>query len=163
MVEGRYIAQSARAQLGPRQKLALLAARARELAEGRGTSTGGRLRGLTGGETGPTELGSPRAAETASAAAADCIRRAVETARAQGGDAADGGDDRSMQVDGDDGGADGEPMQLASREGDGGGAAQLGGDGGSTGTRAKKNKRGKRSGKQAKMTRTEQRSRQRDA
>ena len=37
---------------------------------------------MTGGETGPTELGSPRAAETASAAAAECIRRAVEMARA---------------------------------------------------------------------------------
>ena len=54
--------------------------------------------------TGTTELGSPGAAETANAAAADCIRQAVETARAQAAGAAGGVDSEPMQLEG---GADG--------------------------------------------------------
>ena len=57
----------------------------------------------------------------------------------------------TQKVDGDEGGVDGEPMQLASREGDGGGAARLDDGGGSAGARAKK--KGKRAGKQAGMSR----------
>ena len=109
---------------------------------GAGYVDGGTTSGFDGRRDGTDGAGIAEGSGDGERGRGRCIRRAVETARAQATDAADGGDDRSMQVDGDEGDEAGAAAAAATKPG------------GQTGKKKRKQKGKRKGGKRGGVGRT---------